>query len=223
MNYLFVVAHPDDESDAAGGTIHKLIREGHNVAVAIMVSQVAARRNLSETLSTDEDEAMQILGVEKVYHADFPNIKMNTVPHLELVQFIESCIDDFKAEAIVTHHPTDTNNDHVMTSYAAQAACRLFQRREGIPNLKLFMYMETPSATEWSLDVSAKRFIPNYYVEIGKEGLEKKIKALQAYKGVMRPYPHPRSNEAYEGLAAYRGCQAGLNYAEAFEVVFEAH
>lgn len=223
MNYLFVVAHPDDESDAAGGTIHKLIQEGNKVAVAIMVSKAAARRNLSETLSMDEEEAMEILGVDKVYHADFPNIKMNTVPHLELVQFVESCIDDWKADAIVTHHPTDTNNDHVMTSYAAQAACRLFQRRPGVPQLKLFMYMETPSATEWSLDSSTKRFIPNYYIEIGKEGLETKIKALRAYKGVMRPYPHPRSNEAYEGLAAYRGCQAGLKYAEAFEIVYETH
>ena len=223
MNYLFVVAHPDDESDAAGGTINKLINEGHSVAVAIMVSQAAARKDLSETLSKDEEEAMKILGVEKVYHADFPNIKMNTVPHLELVQFIESCIEDWKADAIVTHHPTDTNNDHVMTSYAAQAASRLFQRRTGFPQLKLFMYMETPSATEWSLDTSAKRFIPNYFVEIDKEGLETKIKALQAYKGVMRPYPHPRSEEAYEGLAAYRGWQAGLKYAEAFEIAFEAH
>jgi LmbE family N-acetylglucosaminyl deacetylase len=223
MNYLFVVAHPDDESDAAGGTINKLIREGHNVAVAIMVRQAAARRDLSETLSSDEEEAMAILGVEKVYHADFPNIKMNTVAHLDLVQFIESCIDDWKADAIVTHHPTDTNNDHVQTSYAAQAACRLFQRRPGVPQLKLFMYMETPSATEWSLDSSAKRFLPNYFVEIDKEGLETKIKALQAYKGVMRPYPHPRSEEAYEGLAAYRGCQAGLKYAEAFEVAFITH
>ena len=223
MNYLFVVAHPDDESDATGGTIHKLIQEGNKVAVAIMVSKAAARRDLSETLSMDEEEAMEILGVDKVYHADFPNIKMNTVPHLELVQFVESCIDDWKADAIVTHHPTDTNNDHVMTSYAAQAACRLFQRRPGVPQLKLFMYMETPSATEWSLDSSTKRFIPNYYVEIGKDGLEIKIKALQAYKGVMRPYPHPRSNEAYEGLAAYRGCQAGLKYAEAFEIVYETH
>lgn len=223
MNYLFVVAHPDDESDAAGGTIYKLIKEGHNVAVAIMVAEAAARRNLSATLSDDEAEALAILGVEKVYHASFPNIKMNTVPHLDLVQFIESCIDDWKADAIVTHHPTDTNNDHVMTSYAAQAACRLFQRRLGAPQLKLFMYMETPSATEWSLDSAKNRFMPNYFVEIGKEGVETKIKALQSYKGVMRPYPHPRSNEAYEGLAAYRGCQAGLNYAEAFEVVFEAH
>ena len=48
MNYLFVVAHPDDESDAAGGTIHKLVSQGHHVAVAIMVSQAAARRNLSK-------------------------------------------------------------------------------------------------------------------------------------------------------------------------------
>ena len=220
MNYLFVVAHPDDESDAAGGTINKLIKEGNNVAVAIMVSQAAARRDLSSTLSTDEEEAMAILGVKKTYHANFPNIKMNTVPHLELVQFIESCIEDFKADAIVTHHPTDTNNDHVMTSQAAQAACRLFQRKPGIPKLRIFMYMETPSSTEWSLDSSANRFLPNYFVEIGKEGLKIKIKALEAYKGVMRPYPHPRSAVAYEGLAAYRGCQAGVNYAEAFECVF---
>lgn len=223
MNYLFVVAHPDDESDAAGGTIHKLIQEGNNVAVAIMVSQAAARRNLSDTLSSDEEEAMKVLGVQKVYHADFPNIKMNTVPHLDLVQFIESCIDDFQAEAIVTHHPTDTNNDHATTSYAAQAACRLFQRKETPYRLKLFMYMETPSATEWSLDSSSNRFTPNYFVEIGKEGLDIKIKALNAYKGVMRPYPHPRSDEVYEGMAAYRGCQAGQEYSEAFQVVFEAH
>ena len=220
MRYLFIVAHPDDESDAAGGTIHKLIKAGNEVAVVIMVVQASARRDLSLTLSNDEKEAMEILGVTKVYHADFPNIKMNTVPHLELVQFIESCIDDYKAEAIVTHHPTDINNDHVMTSYAVQAACRFFQRRSGIPNLKMLMYMETPSATEWSVDSSSKRFIPNYFVEIGKEGLSVKIKALQAYKGVMRLYPHPRSSEAYEGLAAYRGCQAGVRYAEAFELVY---
>ena len=35
----------------------------------------------------------------------------------------------------------------------------------------------------------------------------------------MRAYPHPRSNEALEGLAAYRGAQSGCKYAEAFESV----
>ena len=60
----------------------------------------------------------------------------------------------------------------------------------------------------------------NFFVEIGREGVQTKLNALKSYVGVMRPYPHPRSDEAIEGLAAYRGVQAGCNYAEAFELVF---
>ena len=219
MNYLFVLAHPDDECDV-GGTIHKLVNEGHKVAVLIMASQATARRNLSATLSNDEELSMSILGVAKVYHAYFPNIKMNSVAHLELVQFIEKCIEDWNAEAIITHHPTDVNNDHSTTSYATQAASRLFQRRNNISPLRLLLYMESTGATEWSLDSSSSRFTPNYYVEIGKEGLEIKSKAMSAYSGVARAFPHPSSKENCEGLASYRGCQSGCMYAEAFECVF---
>ena len=95
MNYLIVVAHPDDETLGAGATIQKLIDEGHKVAVAIMVSKVAARANLSESLESDKERALKILGVRKCYEADFPNIKMNTVPHIQLVRFIEDAIEDY--------------------------------------------------------------------------------------------------------------------------------
>lgn len=222
MNYLFVVAHPDDETLGAGATIHKLIEEGNRVAVAIMSGHAAARANLSETLQQDEAEAMSILGVKKLYHADFPNIKMNTVPHLDLVKFIESCIEDWKAQAIITHHPSDVNIDHQETGKAAIAACRLFQRTTDIPPLRFFAYMEVPSSTEWSLNVAENRFQPNVFFEVGRNGIDIKIKALQAYTGVMRPYPHPRSLEAITGLAAVRGAQAGCEYAEAFESVFRS-
>lgn len=220
MNYLLVVAHPDDEVLGAGGTISKFVSQGHKVAVAIMSGHAAARKNLSDTLAEDEVNAMNILGVEKVYHADFPNIQMNTVPHLDLVKFIEGCIVDWNAEAIFTHHPSDVNIDHQETSKAAIAACRLFQRTDNVPKLRLFAYMEVLSSTEWSLNTADNRFMPNYFVEVGKEGVNTKLKALSAYNGVMRSFPHPRSNEAIEGLAAYRGCQSGLEYAEAFETVF---
>ena len=222
MNYLIVVAHPDDEVLGAGATIFKLIMQGNKVAVAIMSGHAAARNNRSATLSEDEEKAMSIMGVEKVYHADFPNIKMNTVPHLELVQYIEQCIEDWQAEVIFTHHPSDTNIDHQETSRAAGAACRLFQRKEGIPQLRELSYMEVPSSTEWSLNSAENRFTPNKFVEIGKSGVEKKLEALSAYTGVMRPYPHPRSVEALTGLAASRGAQAGCAYAEAFESVFRS-
>lgn len=220
MNYLVVVAHPDDEVLGAGATICKFLSKGHKIAVATMSNHASARANISATLENDQKNAMNILGIDKCFTADFPNIKMNTVPHLELVQFIEKCIEEFNAEAIITHHPVDTNNDHGVTSIAVQAASRLFQRKEGIPALREFLYMEVPSSTEWSFDSSSNRFTPNYFVEIGIEGINLKLKALSAYEGVMRRYPHPRSIEAIEGLAAYRGVQAGCNYAEAFECVF---
>ena len=222
MNYLIVVAHPDDEVLGAGATIHKFVRQGHRVAVAIMSGHAAARANISETLAEDEANAMSILGVEKTYHADFPNIKMNTVPHLDLVKFIENCIEDWHADAIITHHPSDVNIDHCETSRAANAACRLFQRKDGVPLLKEFMYMEVLSSTEWSLNNAENRFLPDTFVEVGDDGLETKLKALSAYTGVMRPYPHPRSEKAIKALAAYRGAQAGCNYAEAFECVFRS-
>ena len=59
--------------------------------------------------------------------------------------------------------------------------------------------------------------LPNTFVEVGENCLEVKINALATYRGVMRPFPHPRSAEAIKGLAAYRGAQSGTNYAEAFE------
>ena len=218
MKYLVVVAHPDDEVLGAGATIHKLIKEGNKVAVAIMSSDADARANISETLDDDNQHAMDILGVTTIYKENFPNIKMNTVPHLKLVQFVEKCIVDFEADVIITHHPSDTTNDHVMTSYAVQAASRLFQRRSDINELKELLYMEVPSATDWSLDYSSNRFQPNCYIEIGEEGIETKIKALSSYKGVMRPYPHPRSSESIKSLAALRGSESGCNYAEAFQI-----
>ena len=80
--------------------------------------------------------------------------------------------------------------------------------------------MEVLSATEWALNKAINQFNPNTFIEVGEEGIDIKINALSKYRDVMRDYPHPRSIEAIKGLAAYRGGQAGMFYAEAFESVF---
>ena len=221
MNYLFVVAHPDDEVLGAGGTIRKLTKQGHKVEVCILSAEAQARafRPEDNELNDDMHTALQLLGVSKCYEGTFPNIQLNIVPHLELVQFIEKAIMASGAEVVVTHHPADTNNDHLHTSLACQAAIRLFQRRTEVKPLREFWYMEVLSSTEWSVNSAMNKFNPNLFVEIGKDGVENKIEALKSYRGVMRPYPHPRSEEALAGLAAYRGAQAGCFYAEAFECV----
>lgn len=222
MNYLLVVAHPDDEVLGAGATMYTLAKEGHIVNVCILSGEVNARNH---RLSTDElykdvNNSMSRLGVNKIITGDFPNIEFNTVPHLKLVQFIEKAIIETKTDVIFTHHPADLNNDHLHTSLACQAAARLFQRRTDVTPLKELLFMEVPSATEWSFNKGMNQFSPNIFIEVGEEGVDKKIEALSQYRGVMRDYPHPRSDEALKGLAAYRGGQAGMVYAEAFESVF---
>ncbi|MBB2183430.1 PIG-L family deacetylase [Lachnospiraceae bacterium MD1] len=222
MVYLIVVAHPDDEILGAGATMYKLAKEGHSVNVCILSGEVNARNNRPsiKELNIDVHSSLNLLGVEKVIKGNFPNIEFNTVPHLQLVQFIEKAMMDTKPEVIFTHHPADLNNDHIHTSIACQAAVRIFQRKPDIHPIVELLFMEVLSATDWALNKALNQFNPNTFVEVGEQAIDKKIEALAQYRGVMRDYPHPRSNEALRGLAIYRGGQAGMIYAEAFESVF---
>lgn len=225
MKYLLVVAHPDDEVLGAGASIWKWVKENNTVDVAIMCTEARARafRPGNEELNSDLDESAKYLGINDKYEATFPNIEMNTVPHLKLVQFIESAIKESEPDIVITHHPADTNNDHLHTSMACQEAIRLFQRRPEIKRVKEFWYMEVPSCSEWAINSAMNLYHPNCYVEVGKEGIDAKIKALSMYRGVMRPYPHSRSAEYIRGLATVRGSQWGVNYAESFEVVLRTY
>ncbi|CAM3268156.1 PIG-L deacetylase family protein [Filibacter tadaridae] len=222
MTYLVVVAHPDDEVLGAGATMFKLAQEGHSVNVCILSGEVNARnyRPTIDELNVDVNNSMDILGVDKIIIGDFPNIAFNMVPHLKLVQFIENAMIETNADVVLTHYPADLNNDHLHTSLACQAAARLFQRRNDVPQLRELLFMEVPSSTEWGLNTAMNQFSPNTFFEVGEVSVDTKIEALAQYRGVMRDYPHPRSNEAIKGLAAYRGGQAGMVYAEAFESVF---
>ena len=218
---MIVVAHPDDEVLGAGASIKKWTSEGNTVDVCIMCTEAKARafRPLDNELEDDTHKAIKSLGVENIYEGSFPNIEMNTVPHLKLVQFIESAIFASEPDIVITHHPADTNNDHLQTSMACQEAIRIFLRRTDVKRIREVWYMEVPSCTEWKINNALATFNPNCFVEVGHEGVQAKLQALETYRGVMRPYPHPRSAEYITGLAAYRGGQWGLNYAEAFEVV----
>lgn len=225
MKYLLVVAHPDDETLGSGASMWKWSHNGDIIDVCIMCTEAKARafRPEDNELEADTNASNKFLGVNKIYEGIFPNIEMNTVPHLKLVQFIESAIKESEPDVVITHHPADTNNDHLQTSMACQEAIRLFQRRPEVKRVKEFWYMEVPSCSEWAINSAMNLFRPNCYVEVEKEGIDAKIKALSMYRGVMRPYPHPRSAEYIYGLAAVRGSQWGVNYAEAFEVVLRTY
>lgn len=225
MKYLLVVAHPDDEVLGAGASIYKWTQSGAEVDVCIMSTDAKARtfRPEDNELNDDLNSSSYYLGIGEKYEFTFPNIEMNTIPHLKLVQAIEKAITASQPDIVITHHPADTNNDHLQTSLACQEAIRLHQRRPEVKHIQEVWYMEVPSCTEWAINSAFQKFSPNCYVEVGEECVNAKIKALGMYRGVMRPYPHPRSVEYIKGLASIRGSEWGLKYAESFQVILRKY
>lgn len=222
MKTLVVVAHPDDEILGAGGTIFKKIENGESVGICMMNKSDDTRYfGRPEQLEKDFENSCERCGFDKVYLGDFPNLSFNVVPHIELVRFIEGAIKDFEPDIVITHSPSDANIDHIHTSIACQEAVRYGQRGRYLSNVvREFYYMEVPSATDWGLDTTKRRFNPNTFFEIGESEIRKKIVELKNYENVIRDIPHPRSEEAIKASAVVRGAQAGFKYAEAFECVF---
>jgi N-acetylglucosamine malate deacetylase 1 len=219
---LIVVAHPDDEILGFGATGAKLSSRGEDVQALILCGDVDARsqRPANAELAADIAAANKTAGFSEPVLGSFPNIRMNTVGHLELVQFIEAQIERFRPTRIFTHHPADLNDDHIRVAGACLPAARLLQRRGETNTAPSVYFMEIPSATDWSYPTGQSPFTPTVYSEIG-DYLETKIAALSCYGQVLRPFPHPRSREAVTALAALRGSQSGAGYAEAFQAVFQ--
>lgn len=47
-------------------------------------------------------------------------------------------------DEVITHHPADTNNDHMQTSMACQEAIRLAQRRPEVKPLGMYRGVMRP-------------------------------------------------------------------------------
>ena len=218
---LVVVAHPDDEVLGFGGAGARCVEAGEVVQPVILCGGVDARdqRPTNEELFSDMVAANQLLGFARPVLGSFPNIRMNTVSHLDIVQFIEKQIELFQPDRIFTHHPSDLNDDHRQIAHACMAAARLPQRRSGLKPLKGLYFMEVLSATDWAFPNGADAFAPNVFFDISTT-LDKKIAALSCYRNVMRAAPHPRSSEVLRGHAAYRGGQCGSIAAEAFQLAY---
>ncbi|WP_424096598.1 PIG-L deacetylase family protein [Moorena producens] len=222
MNILVVAAHPDDEVLGCGGTIAKHAHSGDVVNVLILAEGATSRnqarsreicQNELSELAKAAQTASRILGVSSVRLHDFPDNRMDGVDLLDIVKVVESAIDDFLPEIVYTHHVGDVNIDHKLIHRAVVTACRPVPQHP----VHTLLFFEIPSSSEWQPPGSAPIFAPNWFVDV-TETLNLKLKALEAYQSEMRPWPHPRSLQAVEHLARWRGASVGVEAAEAFIV-----
>ncbi|MGH7326289.1 MAG: PIG-L deacetylase family protein [Candidatus Rokuibacteriota bacterium] len=198
MNVLAIGAHPDDIEYGCGGTLTLYAQKGHDVYIFVATDgslggDAAVRRR-------EQEDSAVVMGVRKVYWGGYQDTE---VPYnRELIVRVESVIRQARPAMIFVNYPDDTHQDHRNLAQAAVSATRY------VPN---FLFFEVPST---------QNFTPNCYANIDKV-LDRKLASLEAHRSQVT-----KTNiedltilELAVSCANFRGIQARVRYAEAFQSV----
>jgi LmbE family N-acetylglucosaminyl deacetylase len=213
---LVLAAHPDDEVLGCGGMIQKHVSDGDDVFLCVVTdgssTQYAGDAGKDKQKRKECLRSAALLGIKDVIWLELPDMRLDTVPHVELNKRIAEVVDTLKPSVMYAPSIGDLNRDHVALAESVEVIAR-----PGRPRLKKVFSYEILSSSEWSRN---NVFVPNVFVDIDKY-LEKKVRAFMVYKTEVRDYPHPRSEEGIRILAKYRGLQAGMKSAESFQLMVD--
>jgi LmbE family N-acetylglucosaminyl deacetylase len=220
IKVLVIAAHPDDEVLGCGGTISRHAAVGDEVHVVILAEGVTSRDKIRERsrrstelsiLAEAAHAASKILGACSLTLHDLPDNRLDAIDLLDVVKLVENHLQTVTPDIVYTHHAGDLNIDHRRVHDAVITACRPLPGH----TVKTLLFFEVPSSTEWQTPGSAPSFSPDWFIDVSKT-LSTKLQALRAYQAEMKPWPHPRSLEAVEHLARWRGASVGATAAEAY-------
>jgi len=216
---LAVAVHPDDETLGCGGTLLRHKAEGDKIYWLVI-------SNISEEggYSTDQVQKRQeeiasvaaLYGFSKVLKLDFPTTELDQVSTKQLVTSISNIINKIRPEIIYVPFHSDVHTDHQITFKALMSCTKNFR----FPFIKKILMCETLTETELAPPLLDNIFMPNVFIDISNY-FEKKLEIMRVYESEAMKAPLPRSLEAIEVLARYRGNRIGVKYAEAFMLIHE--
>jgi LmbE family N-acetylglucosaminyl deacetylase len=214
---LIISPHADDEILGCGGFISKYSKKNYYINVLILTN---ANKGAPELYSSKEIElirkeskiANNFVGTKKLFFENLPALNLSSYPTYKITNIINKYIFKINPEIVLIPSANDIHDDHKIVFKAAKVS----MRPNKTSNLKKILSYEVLSETEWN--ENNKSFNPNYYVNLDKLDINRKINAFLKYKSQVKKFPHPRSKEAILNLSKVRGSQVFMNYAEAFKV-----
>ena len=203
-----ISAHPDDEVVGMGATIKKLSLT-NKIWLCVVSEGASAQYSDKKMIKVRRDackKSSKILGISKIQFLDYPDMRLDSVSHLEINKELEKIIRKLKPTIVYSPPSHDLNKDHQKVFESS-----LVVTRPLVSSVKSLLCYELPGPVR-------EPFRPTIYENVEKE-FSYKIKGFKMYKSEIMKFPHPRSINAIENLVIYRGIQSGLRKAEAFELV----
>jgi len=195
---LAVGAHPDDIELGCGGALalHKL--RGDKVYLLVVT-----RGEASGDGGVRERECKESAGVLGVDGLSFGGIEDTKIDDgRATIDVIEKVVDEVKPDIVYAPACEDTHQDHRNVGRATLSACR---------RCRVILMYEGAS--------TQRDFTPQVFVDLANV-FELKMKMVKLFGSQVNNHNgiYRTAVKAIEGLAKFRGYQAGVEVAEAFEV-----
>lgn len=211
---LVIVAHMDDEALSCGALIQRRVALGLAVRVVALSGRVYAYGKVSEEESfsaeyEDFKKSCQILGVppEEVTTFNRKEGEPYSLGYYDPLQIVERLLADFQPDEVIIPSANDLNQDH--RHYAD--VCRIALRPANLGGVSSIL-----AARAFDSILTE----PTYFVPFDRAALSVKLQAVAAYRNEVRTLPHPRAPENIEAYHRVMGAKAGVEFAEAYDLIF---
>lgn len=217
MKVIVISAHPDDEALGAGGTLLRHIENGDDVTWLIATDVTVNGGFTEERVKSRHEEVKKVaelFGFKEVIQLNFATMTLSSSELPNLVGEFAEVFNRVKPEVIYCPNRSDAHSDHRVVFDAAWACTKSFR----YPFVRKFLMYECISETEFAPPLQNKSFSPNYYVDIS-DYHKKKLDIMKVYASELGEHPFPRSFRNMTALATFRGAVAGVDLAEAFQLL----
>jgi len=219
MRVLAIGAHPDDIENFCAGTLIRYADAGHSVTIAIATqgdigAPEGSREEIARTRHAEAQAACESIGAELIWMGFEDEFLFNDRP--TRLAFIDA-IRQARPDVMLILSENDYHPDHRTTGTLARDA----RIPASVPLIET-AYPHTPIPTTFVMDTYLGRnFDPHGYVDI-TDVMDRKLAMLEKHVSQdrwMRSVFDADMSADMRTLARMRGHQAGVVYAEGFQLL----
>lgn len=219
LDVIFTMPHPDDLEITCGGTIAKLVKQGHRVGVVHMTDGEPTPRGTRETRMKEMREAADILGVQHVEVLGLTNRELMDSPAARYA--VATTFRRHKARIVVGMwgRTPDASPDHYQGQLILEASRFYSQltkwndRFAGTEPHRVDWLWYRPS----SIAAEGAHFASTFIVDTS-DVYEQKIAAISCYKSQFDDQRLARLLHRVRAIDAAEGGRCGFEFGELFAV-----